>query len=142
MLVDDTANATFTPWATVSNREASVNINHFHDAHAHGHEGALGKMAYLMSTTLERELNECKGYPTAKDNHAQSEPPVEGEVNQSGEDREASSADSDSVSGDEEPESGETKSVVETCEAELFAPMASGRAPLYFKRREKLIQIF
>lgn len=38
-------NATFTPWTTPSNHEASANINYAHDSHthAHGHKGVLGK---------------------------------------------------------------------------------------------------
>ena len=41
----------------------------------------------------------------------------------------------DSVSGDREPESGETTSEVEMPEAEAAAPITSGRAPSYRSAR-------
>ena len=41
-------------------------INDFHIAHAHAHEGALRKTAKQMGITLVGEMHECKGCSLAK----------------------------------------------------------------------------
>ena len=66
MHVDETANATIAPGLTPSNRDTPVDINDFHVAHAHVHEGALHKTTKQMGATLEGKLHECKGCSTAK----------------------------------------------------------------------------
>ena len=52
MLVDEAVNAT-------SNHDTPVDINDFHVAHAHAHEGALRKTAKKMGVPLEGKLLEC-----------------------------------------------------------------------------------
>ena len=69
ILVDETANATIAPGRTPSNRDTPVEINDFHIAHAHAHEGALRKTAEQMGVTLEGKLHECKGCSMAKGIH-------------------------------------------------------------------------
>ena len=54
------------PGSEPSNRGTSGDINAFHVAHAHVHEGALRKTARQMGATLKRELHECKGCSVAK----------------------------------------------------------------------------
>ena len=66
MLVDKTANATNAPGPTTSNRDTPVDINGFHVAHAHVHEGALRKTAKQMGVTLEGKQHDCKGCSMAK----------------------------------------------------------------------------
>ena len=66
MLIDETANATIAPGHTPSNRDTPVDINDFHVAHAHAHEGALRKMAKQMGVTFEGKLHECKGCSMVK----------------------------------------------------------------------------
>ena len=66
MLFDETANATIAPGLSPSNRDTPVDINDFHVAHAHAHEGALRKTAKQMGVTLEGKLHECKGFSLAK----------------------------------------------------------------------------
>ena len=66
MLNDETANATIAPGPTPSTRDAPVNINDFHVAHVHTHEGALRKTAKQMGVTLEGQLHERKGCSMAK----------------------------------------------------------------------------
>ena len=66
MLFDETANATIAPGLSPSNRDTPVDINDFHVAHAHAHEGALRKTAKQMGVTLEGKLHECKGCLLAK----------------------------------------------------------------------------
>ena len=62
---------------------------------------------------------------------AQSKPLVEGEDNESGQDRKGSAADSDdSVSEDGWSVSEEIASEIGTPEAEVAAPITSGRGPL------------
>ena len=65
-LVDETANATIAPGLSPSNRDTPININDFHVAHAHAHEGALRKTAKQMGVTLGGKLHECKGCSMAK----------------------------------------------------------------------------
>ena len=68
MLVDEAANATIIACEpTPSNRDTPVDINDFHVAHAHAHEGALRKTAKQMGVTLEGKLHECKGCSMAKE---------------------------------------------------------------------------
>ena len=62
-------------------------------------------------------------------NREGSKPSVVGEGNESGQDREASAADSESASEDGESVSGETTSEIETPEAGAAAPISSGTAP-------------
>ena len=66
MLFDETANATIAPGLSPSNRDTPVDINDFHVAHAHAHEGALRKTTKQMGVTLEGKLHECKGCSLAK----------------------------------------------------------------------------
>ena len=66
MLVDETANATIAPGLTPSNLDTPVDINDFHVAHAHAHEGALRNTAKQMGVTLEGKLHECKCCSMAK----------------------------------------------------------------------------
>ena len=68
MLVDETANATIAPGLSSSNRNTPVDINDFHVAHAHAHDGALRKTTKQMGVTLEGKLHECKGCSSAKGN--------------------------------------------------------------------------
>ena len=63
--VDETANATIAPMPTTSGHK-TVDINDFHVAHAHAHEGALKKTAKKMGVNLEGEMHECKGCSMAK----------------------------------------------------------------------------
>ena len=65
-LVDETANATIAPGVTPTAQADLVNINDFHVAHAHAHEGALRKTAKQMGVTLVGQLHECKGCSLAK----------------------------------------------------------------------------
>ena len=58
-----------------------------------------------------------------------SKPSVVGEGNESGQDREASAANSEGASEDGESVSERTRRVIETPEAEVAAPITSGRAP-------------
>ena len=53
MLVDETANATIAPGLSPSKRDTPVDVNDFHVAHAHAHEGALRKTAKQIGVTLE-----------------------------------------------------------------------------------------
>ena len=55
---------------------------------------------------------------------------MEGEGNESGQDRKASATDSDSFSEDGWSVSDETASEIGTLEAEVAAPITLGRAPL------------
>ena len=66
MLVDGTANATIAPGLSPSNRDTPVDINAFHVAHVHAHEGVLRKTAKQMGVTREGKLHECKGCSLAK----------------------------------------------------------------------------
>ena len=45
---------------------APVDINAFHAAHAHAHEGALRKTAKQIGVTVKGGLHECKGCSMAK----------------------------------------------------------------------------
>ena len=65
-LNDENPNDVVAPGPEPSNRGAPVDINAFHAAHAHAHEGALRKMAKQIDVTLKRELHECKGCSMAK----------------------------------------------------------------------------
>ena len=56
----------YAPGLSPSNRDTPVDINDFHVAHAHAHEGALRKTAKQMGVTLEGKLHECKGCSLAK----------------------------------------------------------------------------
>ena len=124
---------------TPSNHDTPVDINGFHVAHAHTHEGTLRKTAKQMGVTLEGKLHECKGCSMAKgirmsilsktNSREGSKPSVVGEDNESGQDREASVANSESASEDGESVSERTRSEIETSEAEAAAPITSGRAP-------------
>ena len=60
-LNDENANAVFAPGPEPSNRSTPVDIDAFHAAHAHAHEGALRKTAKQMGVTLKGELHKCKG---------------------------------------------------------------------------------
>ena len=66
MLFDETTNSTIARGLSPSNRDTPVDINDFHVAHAHAHEGALRKTAKQMGVTLEGKLHECKGCSLAK----------------------------------------------------------------------------
>ena len=66
MLVDETVNAIIEPGPAPRNRNTHGNINYFHIAHAHVHEGALRKTAKQIDVTLEGELHECKGCSMVK----------------------------------------------------------------------------
>ena len=68
--------------------------------------------------------------PSKTNSREESKPSVEGEGVKSGQDREASAANSDSVSEDRESVSREAAGETETAEAEAAAPITSGRAPL------------
>ena len=65
-LNDENVNAVIAPGPEPSNRGTPVDINAFHTAHAHAHEGALRKTAKQMGVTLKGELHECKGCSMAK----------------------------------------------------------------------------
>ena len=65
-LVDETANATIAPGPMPRNHDTPTDINVFHVAHAHAHEGALRKTAKQMGITLVGEMHECKGCSSAK----------------------------------------------------------------------------
>ena len=52
ILVDETANATIAPGPMPNNRDTPTDMNDFHVAHTHGHEGALRKTAKQMGVTL------------------------------------------------------------------------------------------
>ena len=66
-LNDENANAVIAPGPEPSNRGTSVDINAFHAAHAHAHEGALRKTAKQMGVILKGELHECKDCSMVKD---------------------------------------------------------------------------
>ena len=68
MLVDETANATIAPGPGPArrNRDTPLDINDFHVAHAHAHEGAQRKAAKQLGVTLEGKLHEFKGCSMAK----------------------------------------------------------------------------
>ena len=66
-LNDENVNAVIAPGPEPSNRGTPVDINAFHAAHAHAHEGALRKTAKQRGVTLKGELHECKGCSMAKD---------------------------------------------------------------------------
>ena len=59
-LNDENVNAVIAPGPEPSNRGTPVDINAFHAAHAHAHQGALRKTAKQMGVTLKGELHECK----------------------------------------------------------------------------------
>ena len=61
------ANATIALGPTPSNRDTPVDINDFHVALAHAHEGALRKTAKRMGVTIEGKLHECKGCSMTKE---------------------------------------------------------------------------
>ena len=65
-LNDENVNAVIAPGPEPSNRGTPVDINAFHAAHAHAHEGALRKTAKQMGVTLKGELHECKGCSMAE----------------------------------------------------------------------------
>ena len=65
-LNDENANAVIAPGPEPSNRGTPVDINAFHAAHAHAHEGALRKAAKQMGVPLKGEQHECKGCSMAK----------------------------------------------------------------------------
>ena len=65
-LVDQTANATIAPGPMPNNHDTPTDINDFHVAHAHAHEGALRKTAKQMGIILVGEMHECKGCSLAK----------------------------------------------------------------------------
>ena len=65
-LNDENANAVIAPGPEPSNRGTPVDINAFHAAHAHAHEGALRKTAKQMGVTLKGKLHEWKGCSMAK----------------------------------------------------------------------------
>ena len=65
-LNEENASAVISHGPEPSNRGTSVDINAFHAAHAHAHEGALRKTAKQMCVTLKGELHECKGCSMAK----------------------------------------------------------------------------
>ena len=60
-LVDETANATIAPGVTPTAQADLVNINDFHVAHAHAHEGALRKTAKQMGVTLVGNYMNARG---------------------------------------------------------------------------------
>ena len=62
---DETANATIAPTTTTSGHK-TVDIEDFHVAHSHAHEGALKNTAKQMGANLEGEMHECKGFSMAK----------------------------------------------------------------------------
>ena len=66
VLVDETANATIAPGVTPTAQAHPVNINDFHVAHAHAHEGALRKTAKQMGVTLVGTFHDRKGGSLAK----------------------------------------------------------------------------
>ena len=63
---ENNANAVIAPGPEPINRGTPVDINAFHAAHAHAHEGTLRKTAKQMGVTLKGELHECKGCSEAK----------------------------------------------------------------------------
>ena len=65
-LVDETANATIAPGPIPQNHDTPTDINGFHVAHAHTHEGALRRTAKQMGITLVGKMHECKGCSLAK----------------------------------------------------------------------------
>ena len=65
-LNDESPNDVIAPGPEPSNRGAPVDINAFHAAHAHAHEGALRKTAKQIGVTPKRELHERKGCSMAK----------------------------------------------------------------------------
>lgn len=79
MLVEETANATIVP------KDTHSNINDFHVANAHTHEGEPCKTAKQISATLVVEFHEGKGcsmtkgicmsIPSKRDNRADKGPP-------------------------------------------------------------------
>ena len=65
-LVDESASAVFAPGFMPNNRDIPIDMNNFHVAHAHAHEGALRKTAKQLGITLEGKMHECKGCSLAK----------------------------------------------------------------------------
>ena len=65
-LNDENANAVIAPVPGLRNRGTPVDINAFHVAHVHAHEGALRKTTKQMGVTLKGELHKCKGCSIAK----------------------------------------------------------------------------
>ena len=66
VLVDETANATIASGPMPKNHDTPTDINDFHVAHAHAHEGALRKTAKQMSITPVGKMHEGKGCSLAK----------------------------------------------------------------------------
>ena len=64
--MDESVNAAISPGPMPNNRDTPVDINNFHVAHAHAHEGALRKTAKQLGVTLEGKMHECKGCSLAK----------------------------------------------------------------------------
>ena len=65
-LNDENVNAVIAPAPKPSNRGTQVDINAFHTAHAHAHNGALRKTAKPMGVALKGELHEYKSCSMAK----------------------------------------------------------------------------
>ena len=65
-LVDETTSATIAPGPMPNNRDTPTDINDFHVAHAHAHEGALRKNAKQMGVTFIGKIHECKCCSLAK----------------------------------------------------------------------------
>ena len=59
-------NAVIAPGPEPSHRYTPVDIDAFHAADAHAHEGALRKTAKQIGVTLKGELHECKSCSVAK----------------------------------------------------------------------------
>ena len=66
VLIDETANATVAPGPMPNNHDTLNDINDFHVAHAHDHEGALHKTAKQMRVTLFGKMHDSKGCSSAK----------------------------------------------------------------------------
>lgn len=66
MLGDEYANAVITSMPTIS-RHRTIDINEFHVAHAHVHEGAFRNTAKKIGVNLEGGMHEFKG--RSKANH-------------------------------------------------------------------------
>ena len=142
MLFDETANANIVPGLSPSNRDTPVDINDFHVAHAHAHEGALRKTAKQMGVTLVGKLHEYKGcllakkirMPIPSKTHCReaSKPLVEEKGCDHGKNREASSFVGETELGDAESDSnGEGVEMVasEADDTEVKStPFVSGRA--------------
>ena len=65
-LIGENVNAVIAPGLGPSNRDTPVDINTFHAAHAHAHEGVLRKTTKQMGVALKGELRECKSCSMAK----------------------------------------------------------------------------